>query len=120
MEKRYLKIDSTGKMFVVSEYSLQSTPIIARVSWPVVAIKGNPYRGAPVPKDGDLLNHNLGSTGSNHINNDYTVYIESMQTRGTLEEIPFPCPKVRKGIETRYYFGEWQKYSKVHGWIKIA
>jgi hypothetical protein len=27
-----------------------------------------------------------------------------------------PCPKVRKGIETRWYQGKWQKYTKARGW----
>ena len=27
------------------------------------------------------------------------------------------CPKVRKGIETRYWNGRWQKYLKSEGWI---
>ena len=32
---------------------------------------------------------------------------------------PFPCPKVRKGIETRYYYGQWEKYlkSSKRGWV---
>lgn len=33
------------------------------------------------------------------------------------ETIPIPCPKVRKGIETRWYQGGWQKYLKSEGWI---
>lgn len=31
---------------------------------------------------------------------------------------PIPCPKVRKGIETRYRNGNWEKYSKAKGWIR--
>jgi ssDNA-binding Zn-finger/Zn-ribbon topoisomerase 1 len=27
-----------------------------------------------------------------------------------------PCPKVRKGIEVRWYQGKWQKYTKARGW----
>ena len=29
---------------------------------------------------------------------------------------PYPCPKVRKGIETRYHYGQWQKLLK-SGWV---
>jgi hypothetical protein len=30
---------------------------------------------------------------------------------------PIPCPQVRKGIETRYRYGKWEKYLKATGWI---
>ena len=33
------------------------------------------------------------------------------------EVIPYPCPKVREGIQTRYFFGTWQKYLKSKGWV---
>ena len=35
------------------------------------------------------------------------------------EEIPIPCPKVRKGIQTRYDHGYWQKYLKSEGWVAV-
>lgn len=31
--------------------------------------------------------------------------------------VPYPCPKVRKGMETRYRDGRWQKYLKTEGWV---
>jgi hypothetical protein len=34
------------------------------------------------------------------------------------ENILIPCPKVRKGIETRWRFGAWQKYLKSEGWVR--
>jgi hypothetical protein len=33
------------------------------------------------------------------------------------ETFPIPCPKVRKGIETRFERGYWQKYLKSEGWV---
>lgn len=32
-----------------------------------------------------------------------------------VEETPVPCPKVRKGIATRWYRGRWEKLLK-SGW----
>lgn len=32
--------------------------------------------------------------------------------------ISIGCPKVRKGIETRFHAGVWQKYLKAEGWVK--
>ena len=34
-------------------------------------------------------------------------------------ETPLPAPKVRRGIETRYYMGWWQKYTQRYGWENI-
>jgi hypothetical protein len=34
----------------------------------------------------------------------------------TIEQ-EIPCPKVRKGIETRYRYGKWEKYLKTRGWV---
>ena len=36
-----------------------------------------------------------------------------------VETMPFPCPKVRKGIETRYRHGTWQKLLKTKGWVAV-
>jgi hypothetical protein len=33
------------------------------------------------------------------------------------EIIPIPCPKVRKGIETRWRNSRWEKYLKSEGWV---
>ena len=33
------------------------------------------------------------------------------------EKHPIPCPKVRKGIQTRYDHGYWMKYLKSEGWV---
>ena len=30
---------------------------------------------------------------------------------------PIPCPHVRRGIETRYRAGRWEKYLKTQGWV---
>lgn len=36
------------------------------------------------------------------------------------EREPVPCPRVRKGIETRWYRGGWEKYIKSQGgWIPL-
>ena len=32
---------------------------------------------------------------------------------------PYPCPKVRNGIETRYRDGRWQKYLRRLGWVNL-
>ena len=34
-----------------------------------------------------------------------------------IEHIDVPCPKVRKGVQTRWERGHWQKYLKTSGWV---
>src|ERR1017187_846501 len=42
------------------------------------------------------------------------------QTKCTSQEIiPIPCPKVRKGIETRWRNSRWEKYLKSEGWVTV-
>jgi hypothetical protein len=46
----------------------------------------------------------------------YQVEIDPRAQAVKIEEQPIPCPKVRAGIETRFYRGTWQKYLKTSGW----
>lgn len=40
------------------------------------------------------------------------------QTQATFQETEdVTCPKVRRGIETRWRDGRWQKYLKTSGWV---
>jgi hypothetical protein len=34
-----------------------------------------------------------------------------------VEEIALPCPPVRRGVETRFHGGAWQKYLRQKGWV---
>lgn len=44
--------------------------------------------------------------------------IDGAQTRPIhTDSIPIVPPKVKKGIETRYYEGNWQKHLKTKGWV---
>lgn len=36
------------------------------------------------------------------------------------ERRSIPCPKMRKGTETRYYCGSWQKFLAREGWVAIG
>lgn len=35
------------------------------------------------------------------------------------ERVDVPCPKVRKGTETRWHLGQWQKYTRRDGWVSL-
>lgn len=48
----------------------------------------------------------------------YIALTEGGNTKSIKVEVnPIPCPKVRKGIETRWRFGHWEKYLKAEGWV---
>ncbi len=34
------------------------------------------------------------------------------------EQEPVPCPKVRKGIKTRWHLGCWEKLLQTNGWVR--
>lgn len=43
------------------------------------------------------------------------VHIGGSERPERVEEVPYPCPKVRSGISTRYRHGVWEKCLKT-GW----
>lgn len=47
------------------------------------------------------------------------AYLEVIADSTCYEQViePVACPKVRKGVETRYHFGRWEKFLKADGWI---
>jgi hypothetical protein len=45
--------------------------------------------------------------------------VNAGQTQAILREtVSIECPKVRKGIETRFRSGHWEKYLKSEGWVR--
>jgi hypothetical protein len=50
-------------------------------------------------------------------NGAYLDIIAAETADQTIED--WPCPKVRKGVETRYRHGAWEKYTKRDGWAAV-
>lgn len=108
--------------FIVSEYSISSEPKIRRLWWKIT-------HGERVcalnPDEHDGNNLHRHDTGSYTVlsRNGYTGYdrisVRCMPNAEAdiVEEEDFECPKTRKGIDTRYQYGRWEKYSKRDGWI---
>ena len=46
------------------------------------------------------------------------IYLKEQGKTKSIDTVikPIPCPKVRKGIETRYKYGKWEKELK-SGWV---
>jgi len=108
-----------GKLCVLYESVNFSEPTMTRMWWVIERTTGNPYT-ADRPKEGDIAqSQNSGdwrtidpvtnrSTGS--------VYIDGKKQAEHVDRVPVPLPKVRKGIETRWYMGRWEKLLK-NGWV---
>lgn len=146
MQNQIAVCPTTGKFSVRVEYRESSQPIIRVFYWTIIRTQGCvPHfylpRKLEVRKFGDLKEHcyhceqsaetsehdvrwrELWAGGSNERFSGsihgcpYTVWIDPKAQATTVEEILIDCPKVRKGIETRFRNERWEKYSKVKGWI---
>ena len=104
--------------FVEHRYALYTEPVLVGVRWHVKDIKrqGN-TAFAPELADGLKVGYDdIGKTFSAYKDGGYLVlYTEHEGTE--IPDEPITCPKVKKGIETRYQSGTWQKYSKREGWV---
>lgn len=106
-------IQASFTIFDKPERVIQHWPIGRAGRW----IDFEAYDGYPVA-----------SGGCNYI---YTIKIAPydhvrlcLKNEGQTQSIdtiiePVPCPKVRKGVETRWMNGKWEKYLKSQGWVSI-
>jgi len=99
-------------------------PIRQQIYWPASArtslanaidyfpeLAGGPLQVEPASGSGQF------SFRRNHV----TLYVRIVGGGTTLaianDEERIPEPKVRRGIETRYRAGRWEKYLKSQGWV---
>jgi len=73
------------------------------------------YENAEVSKGGCSYEYVLRIAPYEHVR----IYLKDHGKTVSIDTIiePIPCPKVRKGIETRWEHGNWQKYLKNQGWV---
>lgn len=91
-------------------------PQLETVAWKITGtIKRGFYGPAPDLAEGLTVTWDHGRPWQAHEHGNYLVL--ETEREGTVTLAPFPCPKVRAGIDTRYQDGRWQKYSKREGWI---
>jgi hypothetical protein len=110
-----------GALHVVYETYLDSEPTRRRLWWRVESVASEPYSNRR-PEAGDTVTSSAngghwsarregqGSKGS--------VYFPSAKQAEIVESELVPPPKVRAGIETRWYRGHWQKLLKT-GWKDV-
>lgn len=135
-------LDKTnGALFVKWTDIFSDKPIARSMWWPVVRASGYlpcwfepESTGEYCRQCGqrkDSVVHNHGGDTLKIAGNDgrftglmangtrYTVEIEPRGQAVKIEENAIPCPKVRAGIQTRFYGGSWQKYLQTRGWVNL-
>ncbi len=113
-----------GQLFVLYETAHTDEPKITRLWWAVTCSIGSPHGGWERPKDGDLADYSSGSCTGQWSTRDPETHRRTggVETgSGSVqavyrETVDAPAPKIRKGIESRWSNGRWQKALK-SGWV---
>jgi hypothetical protein len=102
--------------FVVHSYPATFEPKQISVRWKVIRseVKGLGCWDESATEGIDVQ-HLSGDVWQAYRQGTYLVVVTEHE--GTASETPVPCPKVRKGIETRWHQGAWQKYLQTKGWV---
>lgn len=104
-----------GQLVLEYQYPSTTAPVLIGVRWPIVdAKRTGPF--APELADGLVVSYRQSDRWQAYAQGDYLI-VHSAHEGTPMTDQPIVCPKVRKGIETRYYCGRWEKYSKRDGWI---
>jgi hypothetical protein len=97
-----------GKVYLVTRWSYQDEPKIREMGWLVPSVAPHEV------KLGTKAQRNHGGCYDIEVvvgtSRRRTVYIDKKASID--REVPFPCPKVRKGVYTRYMWGGWQKLQR--------
>ena len=116
--------EKNGKIMVYCQTTggTEQTPITCTTYWPLIGDVITPAQfterfGKPLPLP---VIHQPGFPGfwlnfTGYSSDD--IHLETAQECSFNEETPIPCPKVRAGVETRFYRGYWQKYLQSKGWV---
>lgn len=107
-----------GKLSVATRSTHYSEPVEIIVYWDVIdAASAQEFqerfsRQLPLP-----VTHTPGNPGFYlYLPGQFKSLHLRTPERGEVVEKSYPCPKVRKGTETRYHCGRWQKATK-KGWV---
>lgn len=123
MKDQYILDQHEGVLCVRADITMSDRPVITSLYWPI----GNQYA-----RDWqEFIGHRLdGSGGNYYLSLDETVrpfswhrQVVFLLTEGVRTEAihvksnTVPPPKTRRGIETRWRNGRWEKYLVSKGWV---
>jgi hypothetical protein len=110
-------VRKVGRGWVVEHsYPRFNEPIQNTVTWKVTGARREaPYGFAPELADGLTVTAQYGDSPFQAYGRGGYLIL-SIDKDGSAIDAPIPCPKVRKGTETRYRNGQWEKLLKT-GWV---
>lgn len=117
MTRRFVLGEHEGMLCVVEESPMHDKPVLVRSYWPLGRSAGEFFRdyevgpGHEVREDRPYEEYSF-----RHTCYDVVLRIPPGSSQAKTEREPIPQPKVRKGVEVRYYNGRWEKYTKKEGW----
>jgi hypothetical protein len=113
---------SYGTLCVCYALVHDSEPKITVLHWPIVEGSRQHFLECYPELDTDTPLHDIGNGAYQFYRGNGSSPIARLKDGGQTQSIKtdtidIPCPKVRAGIETRWYRGAWQKYLKSKGWV---
>jgi len=131
LTERYFLDVVNRRLCVRAEVPLSAEPKLSVLWWPIgnqYAAEWTEYIGLPLVDYGGYsesytlaLEGERGSSGVKHFSwhrQVSFVLCDGRSTKPIKSEIrSIPCPKVCKGIETRWHDGQWEKYLRTRGWV---
>ena len=114
-----------GQICIEDSYIEDSAPVQHTLYWPVTeeAFYDRAIEVFPEIADGGKQELRQLGTASYYFTRGSGERVDIRilgggQTKAiAVEHADLPKPKVRNGIETRFYRGGWQKYLKTQGWV---
>lgn len=108
-----------NRLCVRYEWPMSNEPTLVTIHWSVQRLVSTGYGQAP--KEGDSLQSiNSGiwaASDATNLRATGQVVIDPKVQAVHYEKTIIKCPKVRKGTETRYRDGAWEKLMK-RGWVR--
>lgn len=103
------------KVYLVLDEPMDTEPVLRSYFWPLGIdpdrVKEGPATVSRFP-GGSVVD----VPAAAGIHPFIKVPLDGQAQAARIDERPIPCPKVRRGRETRYVSGRWEAYSKQRGW----
>jgi hypothetical protein len=110
-----------GRVYYVWESPMDSEPTIQRYWYATAARPEQVKDGGQARKEAPgcvLLERSEG--GKSIAQSTWLQAAMDGSTPTFTETEQIPPPRVRKGVEIRYYSGAWERYYKGQGWIPVS
>lgn len=108
-------IDAKGAVFVRYVSVQSSQPVKVTMLWRVQRVRRDGYSIGASPETGHIVRSN----GDEWHGPGYSLYFPGGQEAESVVKEDIPCPKVRRGLETRWnvYQSRWEKLLPSRGWV---